>query len=183
MRNAARRFRYVPVAMFLSVAFLVSSPSAESKEGPKPTRSIYLPIEFALCEHLRDGVLYQGEQALGLLPAKRIFQFTYYPGLERIEPVRTDVRVEGLRRDGEDFVGKLAITPWGIFTAHNKVELDIREQLDRLRYKLDVRYETRTLTLRCSDTCSRKIRFRSSTPRRPPFPTSADVPAFMVYNI
>ena len=62
-----------------------------------------VPIEFELCEHLHDAVLYQGEQAVSHMPAKRIFQFTFYPKLGRVEPVRTDVEVVGVRDEGDEF--------------------------------------------------------------------------------
>ena len=136
-------------------AFVASTALAQEDKSKFLTRSIYLPVEFELCEHLEDAVLYQGEQAVSLMPAKRIFQFTYYPALERIEPIRTDVRVEGKRTDGEDFTGKLAVTPWGIFTANEQIELDLKKQLTRMKYKLDVRYRSRTLTIRCDGTCPR----------------------------
>lgn len=134
----------------------VATRGAENKSSFLP-RSIYLPIEFGLCEHLHEAVLYQGKQALSPLPAKRIFQFTYYPSLERFEPTRTDVEVVGLKDDGERFVGKLAVTPWGVFTANQKVELNLEAQLSKLRYKIDVRYETMTLTFRCDDGCEADV--------------------------
>jgi hypothetical protein len=129
MRSAAR---ILGKSALLVALCLVAPPSSEAKDA-KPdkanllTRSIYVPVEIALCEHLRDAVLYQDEQAVSLLPAKRIFQFTYYPGLSRIEPLKTDLRVEGHRTDGSDFVGRLAVT-WGVFTASHKVQLDMNKQ-------------------------------------------------------
>jgi hypothetical protein len=59
--------------------------SPTNPTGPTSSLAIYLPVHIALCEHLSDAVLYQDEQAVSFLPAKRIFQFTYYPGLSRIE--------------------------------------------------------------------------------------------------
>lgn len=143
--------------LFFSLAFLVSMATVLETAHAEEflTRSIYLPVEFELCEHLNEGVLYQGEQILGVVPAKRIFQFTYYPKLARIEPQRTDVRVEGVRDNGELFVGRLAVTPGGIYSANEKIELDLNKQLARLKYKLDVRYKPYHLKLRCSDTCGR----------------------------
>lgn len=135
------------------LAIVATSALAQEDKSKFLTRSIYVPVEFKLCEHLKAAVLYQGEQAVSLMPAKRIFQFTYYPKLERIEPTRTDLRIEGTRTDGEHFVGKLAVTPWGIFTADEQIELDFKKQLSRMKYKLDVRYKQRTLTLRCDSTC------------------------------
>lgn len=138
------------------VALGATSVLAEEDKSKFLTRSIYVPINFRLCEHLDDAILYQGEQAVSLMPAKRIFQFTYYPHLERIEPTKTDLRVEGVRSDGEAFTGRLAVTPWGIFTADREIELDLEKQLTRMKYKIDVRYRQRTLTMRCNDTCSRE---------------------------
>lgn len=145
--------------IFLVIGFFASASSEARERKPEKadllTRSIYLPVEITLCEHLRDAVLYQDEQAVSLLPAKRIFQFTYYPGLSRIEPVRTDLRVEGQRHDGSDFTGRLAVTPWGVSTASRTIELDMNKQLDKMRFKLDVRYQPVSLKMRCADSCGR----------------------------
>ena len=140
--------------LFSLFALVAITALAEDDKSKFLTRSIYVPVEFKLCEHLENAVLYEGDQAVGLLPAKRIFQFTYYPHLERIEPTRADVRVEGMRTNGEEFTGRLAVTPWGIFTANHRIELDMQKQLARMKYKLDVRYKTRALTMRCSNSCS-----------------------------
>jgi hypothetical protein len=158
MRTAAR---LLGTPALLAALWLVAPPSSEAKDANPDkanllTRSIYLPVDIALCEHLRDAVLYQDDQAVSLLPAKRIFQFTYYPGLSRIEPMRTDLRVEGHRADGSDFIGKLAVTPWGVFTASRKIELDMNKQLEKLRFKLDVRYQPVHLKMRCADSCERQ---------------------------
>lgn len=141
--------------LFSLFALVATTILAEDDKSKFLTRSIYLPVEFELCEHLESAVLYQGDQAVGLMPAKRIFQFTYYPHLARIEPERSQLRIEGTRINGEKFVGRLAVTPWGIFTANEQIDLDLNKQLARMKYKLDVRYKTRRLTIRCSASCSR----------------------------
>lgn len=142
-------------SLFLVSVFALVAIQALAEEDKSKflTRSIYVPVEFKLCEHLEDAVLYQDDQAVSVMPAKRIFQFTYYPSLERIAPTKSDVRIEGTRTDGEAFTGRLAVTPWGIFTATESIELDLEKQLTRMKYKLDVRYKTRTLTMRCDSTC------------------------------
>ncbi len=140
--------------LFSVFALVATTALAEDDKSKFLPRSIYVPVEFKLCEHLENAVLYQGEQAVSLMPAKRIFQFTYYPNLERIEPERSQVRVEGTRINGEKFIGRLAVTPWGIFTANERIELDLNKQLARMKYKLDVRYKIRRLTIRCGDSCS-----------------------------
>ena len=141
--------------LFSLFALVATTALAEDDKSKFLTRSIYVPVEFKLCGHLENAVLYQGDQAVSLMPAKRVFQFTYYPHLERIEPERSEVRVEGTRANGEEFIGRLAVTPWGIFTANQQIDLDLNKQLARMKFKLDVRYQTRTLTMRCSDSCSR----------------------------
>ena len=157
MRTAAR---ILGKSALLVSLWLVAQPSSEASDAKQEkaqllTRSIYLPVEIALCEHLRDAVLYQDDQPVSALPAKRIFQFTYYPGLSRIEPIKTDLRVQGQRADGSDFVGRLAVTPWGVFSASRKIELDMDKQLEKMRFKLDVRYQPVRLKMRCADSCER----------------------------
>ncbi|HSF17164.1 MAG TPA: hypothetical protein VLK65_16560 [Vicinamibacteria bacterium] len=141
-------------SIFVLLAFAVE---AEEKKTSFLPRSIYLPIEFDLCEHLHDAVLYEGTEAVSSLPVKRIFQFTYYPSLERIEPIRADIEIVGIKDDGKRFVGKLAVTPWGVFTAKEKVELDMGELLSKLHRKIDVRYDTMTLRFRCEDRCEKGV--------------------------
>jgi hypothetical protein len=166
----------VSVACFVAIAFTLGTLGAQGEARERKddkekreraarllTRSIYLPVEFKLCEHLHDAVLYQGDQALSVLPARRIFQFTYYPTLGRIEPVRTDIRVEGERGDGSDFLGRLAVTAWGVFTANHKVKLDLDSQLQKMRYKLDVRYDTLVIRIACSDACEKNLAAAAAT--------------------
>lgn len=150
--------RLCTAGALLAILFAAASSESGDEASDKAkllTRSIYVPVQFELCDHLRDGVLYDGETPLGVLPVKRIFQFTYYPHLERVEPLRTDVRIEGKRDDGTSFVGRLAVTPSGIYSANNEVVLDLEVQLRRLRHRLDVRYDVVQLRLRCDDACGR----------------------------
>lgn len=155
MSHAARaRLTLIFVCGF-TIGFTTASDARGKEEGESLPRSFYVPIEFELCEHLHNAVLYQGGQAVSHMPAKRIFQFTYYPKLGRVEPVRTDVEVKGVRDDGEPFLARLAVTPWGVFTANKKVELDLDAQLARLKYKIDVRYDPMPLTLACDDRCEK----------------------------
>lgn len=156
MSYAARLSRLTASALLALLVAAPLEPADETHDKAKLlTRSIYVPVELELCEHLEHAVLYEGDRPLGVLPLKRIFQFTYYPHLERVEPARTDVRVEGERADGTAFVGRLAVTPSGIYTATSSVALDLDSKLRKLRYKLDVRYDVIRLRLRCDDACER----------------------------
>ncbi len=144
----------------LCLALPIGSEAKEAKEAKDSrahllTRSIYLPVEIRLCGHLRDAVLYQDGQAVSLLPARRIIQFTYYPALSRVEPLKSELRVEGRRSDGSDFVRNLAVTPWGVFAAGQRFELDMKEQLDKMKFHLDTRYYTVNVRIRCTDSCGR----------------------------
>lgn len=159
--------RLFPMPALFAVCCLAAPPGA-AEEGNADrarllTRSIYLPVEIHLCEHLRDAVLYQDEQAVGLLPVRRILQFTYYPALSRIEPSKTDLRVEGHREDGSDFVGRLAVTPWGVYSGSRKIDLDMDEQLEKMRFHLDVRYQPVKLKMRCVDSCGKRETVASAT--------------------
>ena len=138
----------------LAAATLLSAPGgAESKFLP---RSIYLPFEFVLCEHLQKAVLYQDELPVSAMPAHRVFQFTYYPDLEKLLPQAVQVRVEGSYvDDGSPFVAKLAITPDGIHTANTHKGLDTGKSVLKQRHKIDIRLDPRTLELKCDRFCRR----------------------------
>jgi hypothetical protein len=138
----------------LAAATLLSAPGgAESKFLP---RSVYLPFEFVLCEHLQKAVLYQDELPVSAMPAHRVFQFTYYPDLEKLLPQLVQVRVEGSYvDDGSPFLAKLAITPDGIHTANSHKGLDTSKSVLKQRHKIDIRVEPRTLVLKCDRFCGR----------------------------
>ncbi len=79
-----------------TVLFVRESEGAEQKFL---NRSIYLPVTFVVCKHLGDAVYYESEQLVSRVPASRVFQFTYYPNLEKLLPAAVQVRVEGRDRD------------------------------------------------------------------------------------
>jgi len=141
------------IAASVFASLLAAQADAESK---LLNRSIYMPFEFVLCEHLEKAVLYQDDQPVSAMPARRVFQFTYYPDLERMLPDLVQVRVEGWYVDGgEPFVAKLAISPEGIHTAHRANALDTGEKVVKQRHKIDMRLEPRTLQLKCERFCKR----------------------------
>ena len=144
-------------AFGLATGFFASILAASAGAEPKLlNRSIYMPFEFVLCDHLEKAVLYQDDQPVSAMPARRVFQFTYYPDLERLLPELVHVRVEGAYVEGGDpFVAKLAITPDGIHTAHRTRSLDTGEKVAKQRHKIDMRLEPRTLQLKCERFCKR----------------------------
>ena len=128
----------------LGVLFLAVS------DGDALSRSLYVPLEIRVCEHLRGATLYRGDEPLRVLPGKQVFQFTFFPALNRIEPELERVRVEG-----EGFRTEVIVTPASVYVGNRKIDLDVDGQLARLRNHVDARHETVKLTLRCGDACAR----------------------------
>lgn len=145
--------RILGIAAGVAATLLADSARTEPK---LLNRSIYMPIQFVLCEHLEKAVLYQDGQAVSAMPVLRVFQFTYYPNLERLLPELVQVRVEGAYVDGgESFVAKLAVSPDGIHTAHSTKALDTGEKILKQRRRIDVRLDERRLELQCERFCKR----------------------------
>jgi hypothetical protein len=119
-------------------------------DGDALSRSLYVPVELRVCEHLKGAVLYRDEEPLRSLPGKQVFQFTYFPAMNRIEPELERVRVEG-----EGFRTELIITPASVYVGNKKIDLDVEGQMEHLRRHVDSRHDTVKLTLRCSQACSR----------------------------
>lgn len=129
---------------------------AHAEEGRFLTRSLYVPIEFRLCEHLAEAVFYQDGQAISLLPVKRIFQFTYYPDLGRQEPSQVDIRVEGrYAGSGEPFKARMALSPGGLHTAREHKTLGLERLVKQFRFHRDVHSKETVLRLACEKFCAR----------------------------
>jgi hypothetical protein len=138
----------------LAAGMLASGVAPAAASRLPLTRSLYVPVRFELCAHLSAARMYLGEQPVGDLPTERIFQFTYYPELRRVEPEAVQIRVVGERADGgTPFLGRLAVTPGGVFTAERAVRFDLQKEMARLSYKLDVRYQKRRLRICCDAAC------------------------------
>ena len=88
---------------------MVLSVTSIAANHTRLNRSIYVPIKFSLCEHLSRGILFVNEQPVGQLPIQQIFQFTYYAELERMAPEVILIRIEGVGKDGEPFIGRLVV--------------------------------------------------------------------------
>ncbi len=98
------------VAVFL-LGVMVSSSVLARQNGKILARSINMPVEFRLCEHLHDAILYENDVPTSAMPAERTFQFTYYPDLGLVLPEQVRVEVAGrYKEDEEPFVTRLAVT-------------------------------------------------------------------------
>jgi hypothetical protein len=118
-------------------------------------RSIYIPIEIELCEHLQHGVLYRGNEAIRPLPGRQTFQFTYYPSLHRIVPETEHLAVKAVDGDGEPLEVELVVTSSAVYVGSQCVHMKLQKQMNRLRTRVDVRYDTVKLKIVCSKHCSR----------------------------
>jgi hypothetical protein len=133
-----------------AVATLIALSNAGASERPVFTRSLYIPIALIPCSHLEHAVLYENELPVGFLPASRIFQFTYYSDLRRTEPSAIQLRVQAKDVDtSEPFDRKITVTHEGVYTAREHVDFHFQKELQKLRYKLDVRAPRVYLKLQC----------------------------------
>ena len=129
------------------LASVVSTPLAAKSKKKLLNRSIYMPIDFELCEHLGDGVLYENDPPISMMPAGRVF----------LLPEQVRVRVEGnYLADDEPFTAELSVTVEGIHTAHRFRSADTKLQLLKQRKKIDKRLNKPTIRLACKRYCKRE---------------------------
>ena len=148
--------RYQTAAAVLGIA-LWATPVVSKEETEALSRSFYVPLTLEVCDHLDGAVLYRGEEPLRRLPGTQIFQFTYYPERNQVLPELETVRVEG-NHEGGAFRTELVVSPASVYVGSKKIELDLDEQLARLRRQVDSRHEPVVLKLRCSTSCARALR-------------------------
>jgi hypothetical protein len=154
-RRAAMRTKLERCSALVTFVLLAAGSDSLLAGEPKALpRSLYVPLAFRTCEHLTGATLFIGDQPVGPLPQERIFVFTYYPNLKRVEPAFTEIRIEGAHSsDGSPFIGRLAVDPGAITSADERIDLgfeDVKQQLD---YRIDVRYDKVSVIVRCEPTC------------------------------
>lgn len=156
MRTKEKTRWIAPLLLLGVMASSVAQAEPGKERGKYLNRSIYMPVEFSLCEHLGDAIFYENDRPIAAMPAERMFQFTYYPDLEMMLPELVPIRVEGeYKEDHEPFVAKLAVTVDGIHTARTFRSAETEKQLERQLHKIDVRLQTQALRLTCKRFCKR----------------------------
>ena len=150
MRDWTNKPRFV----VLTALAALCAASAFGDDVEALNRSLYVPVELSLCEHLNDAVLYRGDAPIARLPGTHVFQFTFYPALKRLEPQLDRVRVEGTH-EGEPFRMQIIVTPSSVYVGNKKIDLDTEKMMNHLRRTIDVRHEKVKLTLRCEHNCER----------------------------
>ena len=154
MKTMLKNYGALGMLVLLAVGGSGAALAGETKAIP---RSLYVPVAFRGCEHLAGTSLFIGDQAVGQLPTERMFVFTYYPQLKRVEPAVTELRIEGVHSDdGSPFVGRLAVGPTAISTATERIDLDFDKAKQQLTYRIDVRYEKVRVFVRCKPTCEQE---------------------------
>lgn len=150
-----RKFRVRRLWIALALVS-VSTVSGFAGDERLLNRSFYVPLRFDFCEHFEEPVLYRDGAAIQELPGTHVFQFTFYPKLKRLEPALERVRIDGLKH-GERFKTEVVVTPASVYIGSKKIELDLEGQMEAMRKSIDVRHEPVELTLRCDDSCGRRI--------------------------
>lgn len=139
------------------IGVVVSSWAGAEEKKKLLNRSIYMPVEFQLCEHLGGAIFYENDRPTSAMPAERIYQFTYYPELRVMLPEQVPVRVEGTYNDDDEpFVAKLAVTVDGIYTANRFRSADTRAQVKKKLHKVDIRLAPKAYKLTCKRYCSKR---------------------------
>jgi hypothetical protein len=156
MKNAMKSYSRIMLLLPISVFLVQSTALGEDALN----RSIYIPIEIELCEHLHHGALYQGDDAIRALPGSQIVQFTFYPSLHRLAPETQHLIVKAVREDGEPFEIEIVVTSSSVYVGDKCIRLDLQKQMSRMRARVDVRYDTVKLKIVCEACCAR------STPKR-----------------
>lgn len=73
------------------------------------------------------------------------------------------VRIEGRKR-GEPFKTEVVVTPASVYIGNKKIELDLDAQMRTMRKNVDARHEAVELTLRCENSCGRRIAAGAGAP-------------------
>ncbi len=142
------------VSVFL-LGVMVSSLAPAAQNGKFLNRSIDMPVEFRLCEHLEDAIFYENDVPTSAVPAERTFHFTYYPDLGVLLPEHVRVEVAGnYKEDDEPFVARLTVTVDDV--------AGTREQAEKSQ-KLDIRLEPKAIVFVCERYCQRLVPVPDST--------------------
>jgi len=153
-----RTTRYTRGLWVFLIGVVVSSWAGAEEKRKLLNRSIYMPVEFQLCEHLGNAIFYENDRPTSAMPAERIYQFTYYPDLGLMLPEQVPIRVEGAYKDdGEPFTAKLAVTVNGIHSAKRFRSAGTNEQVKKSLHKVDIRLKPKALKLTCKRYCSKRV--------------------------
>lgn len=142
--------------VFVSAVFwaMLAAPR-DADSGKALNRSIYVPIELNVCEHIEEATLYRDGTRIRSLPGRQTVQFTVYGDSKRLRPELDVFHVTGKEKSGRDFEVKLTVTPADVFVANSHIDLHAEEQLKKRGHNVDIRYDPVKVHLNCRDFCPR----------------------------
>ncbi len=148
------------MASFLAMTvFSFFGPDVEaSRSELNLNRSIYVPVRFQSCEHVKNVELSVAGESYAFALGTRIFQFTYYADKEAVLPGFTEVRIEGdvIKEDGVDKIRtNLLVTPEKIVASRDSLNRGRDEIVKQLRRRRDVRFPVSVINIKCHDSCTR----------------------------
>lgn len=152
-----------------------ASPAAAEEEPEVLPRSIYVPVRFEVASCLRDVVVRADDgDVRAVAPGRLVSQFTFYDSRAGSRPEWERLTVEGWvegteSEDGgpERFRAGIVITPASIYIGKKRLDLELEDELDRFRWRTDLRYPERTLRLRPAGKCDDSVT-TTDRRRRPP---------------
>jgi hypothetical protein len=123
------------------------------------TRSIYVPVRFAVDERMRDHLHVWMEQEEGedirLSISPHTFIFTYFPGSDSrgLQPEHVEVRLQAEQGClGAVLDTNLIITPFGIISSVDTLAFDLQKLKEHFRGgKRDLRLPSTLIRIRCPD--------------------------------
>ena len=172
-QTMARRFRGGALVLALSGTTL-ASPAWANDEPEVLPRSIYVPVRFEVASCLRDVVIRTEAGAVrAVAPGRLVSQFTFFDSRPGSNPEWERLTVEGWVEgtESEDggparFRAGVVITPASIYIGKKRLDLELEDELDRFRWRTDLRYPERTLRLRPASKCDDSV--TAADRHRPP---------------
>ena len=159
--HMVRTRRRVATTLLIWVAsvFAASSALAAQRERNR-ARSIYVPVRFEACEHVRNVRLTIAGDPQAFTPGKRIFMFTYYPELDAVLPELAEVWIEGeatTEEGSRPIRTNLLVTPERIASSRDELDRGPSEIVKQLRRRMDVRLPETLIHIKCEDSCTRWV--------------------------
>lgn len=152
----------------------LASPAWANDEPEVLPRSIYVPVRFEVASCLRDVVIRTEAGAVrAVAPGRLVSQFTFFDSRPGSNPEWERLTVEGWVEgtESEDggparFRAGVVITPASIYIGKKRLDLELEDELDRFRWRTDLRYPERTLRLRPASKCDDSV--TAADRHRPP---------------
>jgi hypothetical protein len=150
-RRSQRGSRLLGVAA-VAVSLALSAEGAQREVNR--TRSIYVPVRFVPCPHVRNLRLSVAGDSTVFAPGLQVFQFAYYSERRAILPAAVDVRINAEVVGGGRAVDtNVIIRANGIVTAGRIREFDLEKLEKQLAVRRDARLEPVNVLITATRDC------------------------------